>query len=90
MTPKEQQLTELMALTSRSITHLTAAITSMSFDLLGSTDPRVVSAGKRMIARMEAVGRELDQQWTLIEELTDAPPSGRLDAVEVVHLHSVT
>lgn len=90
MTPKEKQITELLALTSRSVTHLTAAMTSLSFDLLRSADPDVRGAGRRMIVRMEAVSHELDQQWALIDELVDAPQPDRLDAVEEVHLHSVT
>ena len=51
MTAKEQQLTELLTLTSRSITHLTAAMTSLSFDLLRSSDPGVRGAGSRMVVR---------------------------------------
>lgn len=90
MTHKEQQLTELLTLTSRSITHLTAAMTSLSFDLLRSADPAVRGAGRRMIARMESVSDELDHQWDLIGKLTGAPQPARADAVEEVHLHSVT
>lgn len=91
MTAKEQQLSELLALSSRSITHLTAAITSMSFDLLRSTEPSTRAAGSRMIARMEAVSKELDQQWMLIGDLTGVQPPVRADAmIEEVHLRSVT
>lgn len=89
MTAKKQQLTELLALSSRSITHLTAAITAMSFDLLRSDEPSVRAAGSRMITRMEAVSKELDRQWKLIGELTGEPPS-RAAAIEEVHLRSVT
>lgn len=42
-----------------------------------------------MIARMEAVGNELDQQWELIGELTGVQPPDRVNAVEEVHLHSL-
>jgi hypothetical protein len=90
MTLKEKQLAELIAHTARSITHLTAAMTSLSFDLLRSADPDVRGAGRRMIVRMEAVSHELDRQWALIDELVDVPQPTRLDAVEEVHLHSVT
>ncbi|HSX87581.1 MAG TPA: hypothetical protein VLG17_06230 [Pseudomonas sp.] len=89
MTAKEQQLTELLALSSRSITHLTAAITSMSFDLLRSTEPSTRAAGSRMIARMEAVSKELDRQWKLIGDLTEEPPA-RTAVIEEVQLRSVT
>ena len=90
MTLKGKQLAELIAHTARSITHLTAAMTSQSFELLRSADPDVRGAGRRMIVRMEAVSHGLDQQWALIGELIDAPQPARLDAVEEVHLHSVT
>ena len=88
MSPKEQQLSELLALNSRSLTHLTAAITSLSFDLMRSTDPSVRGAGSRMIVRLEAVSKELDQQWGLIRELTGKPQPIRADAVVEVQLHS--
>lgn len=89
MTLKEQQLTELLTLTSRSLTHLTASLTSLSFDLLRSQDPDVRGAGSRMVARLEAVSRELDQQWQLIGDLTGVQPTERLDTVEEVLLQSL-
>ncbi|MDA7089179.1 hypothetical protein PH586_22625 [Pseudomonas sp. SA3-5] len=88
MSPKEQQLSELLAHTSRSLTHLTAAITSLSFDLMRSADISVRGAGSRMIIRLEAVSKELDQQWALISELTEEVQPARADAVEEVQLHS--
>jgi len=88
MSPKEQQLSELLALTSRSLTHLTAAITTLSFDLMRSTDPSVRGAGSRMIVRLEAVSKELDQQWALISQLTGGAQPSRADAVVEVQLHS--
>lgn len=88
MSPKEQQLSELLALTSRSLTHLTAAITTLSFDLMRSTDPSVRGAGSRMIVRLEAVSKELDQQWALISQLTGGAQPSRVDAVVEVQLHS--
>jgi hypothetical protein len=88
MSPKEQQLSELLALTSRSLTHLTAAITTLSFDLMRSTDPSVRGAGSRMIVRLEAVSKELDQQWALISQLTGESQPTRADAVVEVQLHT--
>lgn len=70
MQDKEQQLTELLGLTSRTLTHLTAAMTSMSFELLRSEDQVTRSAGKRMIDRMATISAGLDQHWRLIGELT--------------------
>ncbi|MBS7664081.1 hypothetical protein I0D00_19320 [Pseudomonas lalucatii] len=90
MTRKEQQLIELLTLTSRSLTHMTAAMTSLSFDLLRSNDPGVRGAGSRMIARMESVSRGLDQHLRLISELTGEPLLERADSVEEVQLRAVT
>ncbi len=88
MNAKEQQLTELLTLTSRSITHMTAAMTALSFDLLRSDDSGVRSAASKMITRLGAVSRELDQQWVLISELTGVEAPTRVDAIEEVQLHS--
>lgn len=90
MTTKEQQLTELLILSSRSVTHLIAAITAMSFDLLHSSESSTHAAGSRMIARMEAVSKGLDQQWQLIGELTGVQPPERADTVEEIQLQSVS
>lgn len=89
MTVKEQQLIELLTLTSRSLTHLTASLTSLSFDLLRSPEPDVRNAGAKMIARMEAVSKDLDKQWQLISDLTGIEIPERVDAVEEVQLQSV-
>ncbi|MCY1562767.1 hypothetical protein D9M68_1002160 [compost metagenome] len=69
---------------------MTAAMTALSFDLLRSTDPGVRTAGSRMIGRLEAVSKELDQQWKLISELTGEAHTSRADAVEEVLLHSAS
>ncbi|MFZ3182915.1 MAG: hypothetical protein WA173_02060 [Pseudomonas sp.] len=87
MTPKEQQLTELLVLTSRSLTHMTAAMTSLSFDLLRSSDPGVRSAGSRMVVRLEAVSHELDEHWKLIGNLTGEQTPSPHKAVEEVDLY---
>jgi hypothetical protein len=70
MESKEQQLMELLGLTARSLTHLTAAVTSMSFELLRSEDEVTKAAGRRMIDRMATVSTGLDEHWRLIGELT--------------------
>ena len=70
MESKEQLLMELLGLTARSLTHLTASMTSMSFELLRSEDEITKSAGKRMIDRMATISAGLDEHWRLIGELT--------------------
>ncbi|MHA6125511.1 hypothetical protein ACX3YD_04780 [Pseudomonas fluorescens group sp. PF-1] len=70
MESKEQQLMELLGLTARSLTHLTASMTSMSFELLRSDDKVTREAARRMIDRMVTISAGLDEHWRLIGELT--------------------
>ncbi|WP_237884921.1 hypothetical protein [Pseudomonas sp. PGPR40] len=70
MESKEQLLMELLGLTARSLTHLTASMTSMSFELLRSEDEVTKAAGRRMIDRMATISGGLDDHWRLIGELT--------------------
>ncbi|AKT31987.1 hypothetical protein RYA05_14530 [Pseudomonas syringae pv. actinidiae] len=70
MDSKERQLTELLGLTARTLTHLTASMTSMSFELLRSEDEVTRNAGRRMIDRMATISSGLDEHWRLIGDLT--------------------
>ena len=70
MESKEPQLMELLSLTARSLTHLTASMTSMSFELMRSNDEITKAAGRRMIDRMATISSGLDEHWRLIGELT--------------------
>lgn len=70
MESKEQLLMELLGLTARSLTHLTASVTSMSFELMRSEDEVTSAAGRRMIDRMAIISAGLDEHWRLIGELT--------------------
>ncbi|MCH5552324.1 hypothetical protein L6227_24045 [Pseudomonas syringae pv. syringae] len=70
MDSKEHQLTELLGLTARTLTHLTASMTSMSFELLRSEDEVTRTAGRRMIDRMATISSGLDEHWRLIGDLT--------------------
>ena len=70
MESKEQLLMELLGLTARSLTHLTASMTSMSFELMRSEDEVTKVAGRRMIDRMATISAGLDEHWRLIGELT--------------------
>jgi hypothetical protein len=83
MDSKEQQLTELLGLTARTLTHLTASMTSMSFELLRSNDEITRSAGKRMIDRMATISAGLDEHWRLIGELTGVHVAQ--EQIETVH-----
>ncbi|WP_460121327.1 hypothetical protein [Pseudomonas sp. S2_C03] len=70
MDSKEQQLMELLGLTARALTHLTASVTSMSFELMRSQDEVTKAAGRRMIDRMATISTGLDEHWRIIGELT--------------------
>ena len=70
MEAKEKQLMELLGLTARTLTHLTASITTMSFELLRSEDKVAREAGRHMIDRMATISSELDAHWQIIGEMT--------------------
>ncbi|SDS75129.1 hypothetical protein NLK61_19305 [Pseudomonas fuscovaginae UPB0736] len=70
MESKEQQLMELLKLTAQALTHMTASVTAMSFELLRSDDEVTRSSGRRMIDRMATISSGLDEHWRLIGELT--------------------
>lgn len=70
MDSKEKQLTDLLGMTARTLTHLTASMTAMSFELMRSEDEVTRSAGRRMIDRMATISAEVDEHWRLIGELT--------------------
>lgn len=87
MDSKEQQLMELLGLTARSLTHLTASVTSMSFELLRSDDEVTKAAGRRMIDRMATISTGLDEHWRLIGELTGVPIAHeQVETVEEIQL----
>jgi hypothetical protein len=88
MDSKEQQLTELLGLTARTLTHLTASMTSMSFELLRSKDEVTRVAGKRMIDRMATISAGLDEHWRLIGELTGVHIAQ--EQIETVHEEQMT
>ena len=87
MDVKEQQLMELLGLTAHSLTHLTASVTSMSFELLRSDDEVTKAAGRRMIDRMATISSGLDEHWRLIGELTGVPIAHeQVETIEEIQL----
>lgn len=90
MTAKEAQLTELLSLSTRTLTHLTAALTAMSFELLNTQDSAVNASAHKMIERMLAINSELDRQWELIGQLAGTPPapSSALEQVVLLSLET--
>lgn len=90
MESKEQQLVRLLSLTTRSLTHLTAAMSEMSFEMMRSEDPAVKSAGGRMIDHLAAIGAGLDQHWSLLATYSDKPlPYENTEALVEVELTDV-
>ncbi|MES2817608.1 MAG: hypothetical protein V4812_01295 [Pseudomonadota bacterium] len=67
------KLTQLLSVSTRSLTHLTAAMATMSFEMMRSEDRATKAAGQRMIEHLGAIGTELDQQWQLLGELPGNP-----------------
>lgn len=92
MTAKEAQLTELLSLSTRTLTHLSAAITAMSFELLNTQDSAVHATAHKMIERMLAINIELDRQWQLVGELVGTPtePGNSLEQVVLQSLEPVS
>ena len=89
MESKEQLLMELLGLTARSLTHLTASMTSMSFELLRSEDEVTKAAGRRMIDRMATISAGLDEHWRLIGELTGVHVAHeQIETVEEIQLQA--
>ena len=88
MESKERQLMELLGLTARSLTHLTASMTSMSFELMRSNDEVTKGAGRRMIDRMATISTGLDEHWRLIGELTGVHgPHEPIEPLKAIPLH---
>lgn len=89
MDSKDRQLAQLLGLTARSMTHLTAALAQVSFELMRSNDPSVQRAGQRMIDNLSQISSELDQNWALIGALTGQPvPEEKSDLLVEVELHA--
>ena len=87
MESKEQQLVELLGLTARTLTHMTASMTFMSFELLRSEDETTRGAARRMIDRMATISSGLDEHWRLISELTGVPVTHeQIEAVQEIQL----
>ncbi|MPQ69725.1 MULTISPECIES: hypothetical protein [Pseudomonas] len=87
MESKEQQLMELLKLTAQALTHMTASVTSMSFELLRSEDEVTRAAGRRMIDRMATISSGLDEHWRLIGELTGVHMGQeQLETIEEIQL----
>jgi hypothetical protein len=73
MESKDQDLVRLLSLTTRSLTHLTAAMSEMSFEMMRSDDPAVKSAGRRMIDHLAFIGAGLYQHWESLAAYSDLP-----------------
>ncbi|QQZ44868.1 hypothetical protein IF690_23375 [Pseudomonas sp. SK3(2021)] len=78
---KEQQLKTLLGLTTRTLTDLTASITSMSFELLRSDDSTTRNAARQMIDRMMTISSNLDEHWRLLAEFSGQASEAPIDGM---------
>lgn len=83
-TPNEQ-LVELLSLTANSLSQLTEALTTYSFEMMASEDPAVRIASRRMVSRIALIQTGVGRQQHLISVLTGTPPiaSGSLIELEL-------
>ena len=66
MPTRNEQLAELLNLTAQSISQLSEALTTFSFELMASEDPAARIASRRMVSRVSAIQSTFDQKWRLL------------------------
>lgn len=66
MPTRNEQLADLLSLTAHSISQLSEALTTFSFELMASDDPAARIASRRMVSRVSAIQSTFDQKWRLL------------------------
>lgn len=89
MDTREQHLIRLLSLTTRSLTHLSAAMTEMSFELMRSEDEAARQAGRRMIDHLAAISAGLDEHWQALGDFGGGPPEEPVETLVEVELQPV-
>ncbi len=64
------QLAELLSLTVRSLSQLSDALTTHSFEMMACEDPGVRIASRRMVSRVAQIQSSFDRQLQLVSALT--------------------
>lgn len=67
-----EQLTELLTLTARSLSQLSEALTTFSFEMMASEDPAVRIASRRMVSRVSLIQSNFDHQLRLVSATAGA------------------
>jgi len=80
-----EQLAELLSLTARSLSQLSEALTTYSFEMMASEDPAVRIASRRMVSRVSLIQSNFDHQLRLVSAITgiDHDPSAAILEVEL-------
>jgi hypothetical protein len=66
MHTRNEQLAELLSLTTQGFSQLTEALVTFSLELMATDDPAARIASRRMAARVSAIQSAFDQQWRLL------------------------
>jgi hypothetical protein len=78
-----EQLAELLSLTARSLSQLSEAVTTFSFEMMACEDPAVRIASRRMVSRVALIQSSFDHQQRLVSALTGAEQAGCASVFEV-------
>ncbi len=65
-----KQLAELLSLTARSLSQLSDALATHSFEMMASEDPAVRIASRRMVSRVAQIQSRFDHPLRLVSALT--------------------
>lgn len=65
-----EQLVEFLSLTARSLSQLSDALTTHSFEMMASEDPAVRIASRRMVSRVAQIQSSFEHQLRLVSGLT--------------------
>jgi hypothetical protein len=65
-----EQLAEFLSMAARSLSQLSEALTTYSFEMMASEDPAVRIASRRMVTRVAQIQSSFDHQLRLVSALT--------------------
>jgi hypothetical protein len=83
MPTRNEQLAELLGLTAHSISQLSEALTTFSFELMASEDPAARIASRRMVSRVTAIQSTFDQQWRVLSAVAGIAPNTPGSVIEM-------
>ncbi|MCQ4313845.1 hypothetical protein NAV33_18405 [Pseudomonas stutzeri] len=75
MPTRNAQLAELLSLTAQSISQLSEALTTFSFELMASEDPAARIASRRMVSRVSTIQSTFDQKWRELSAVAGIAPN---------------